>query len=618
MLPQLNLRIVRPEAPSPDDAAGANWLAALAIVPFALLGLALVWLPYLPNRAGHLGADYSVWLPDLLAGDYWQLRNGIFSIPWFNPAQCGGVPLQADPQGAFVSLPQILTFAVPPVRALQISFFAYAAAGYLGTFWLSRRFRLSRQASVLAALLFAFNSFYPARLVVGHLGFPPFMLLPAAAACLLGPLTAGPTGWILRCGSFALCLALMIEGGMLVLLPPCYLSLLMVIALYAASTGADASVPLMRLAAGTLFGLLLAAGKLAAVLSLMAHVPRDAYKLPGYLNAGETVWVALRALFIGPAADMQTHLANASIMFEHHEFEYSIGPAALALLVAFAVQCVRRRLWPTRSQRLPLDALVLLLLIPIALNTYGETWTALLKTLPVIRNSSSLLRWFAAYILPATLAAGLALDRLALRPPLRWPITAAAGLITLVSLVPGHAFYGPGGIGAYDPAPIEAAWRAAHAAGHVPPVTEIAVLHDAAGNTDTTSLLRQNGMAQGQSQLFCYDPLFGYRLENFPRGLLHPGSVFEQTPTPSGPVLNLKNPACYVFPEANACTPGAPFTAADIDQARRFVSYTPFSWRKPPWARAADWVGYILWPTTIFALIAALSIRIIARQPRRA
>ncbi len=661
----------------------SGWPAALAILPLILLGLALAWFSYLPNSAGRIGADYSVWLPTLLAGFYWHIQNGVFSVPWFNPAQCGGVPVQADPQGAFFSLAQFLIFLLPPLRALRVSFLAYAAMGYAGCFQLARCFRLSTAASVLAAMLFAFNTLYPARMVVGHLSFPPFMLLPAAAACLIGE-SRSMSGWVIRCCCFGLLLAAMVEGGMLVLLPPCYLSLLMVIALHAVVARQNSLAPLGRLAACTLLGLLLSAGKLAAVLSLMAHIPRDAYKLPGYLNIGETLWVALRALFIGPANDMQTHLANASVLFERHEFEYSVGPAALVLLLAFAVVSWRRRAWPALPQRLAMDALLLLLLVPLAVNTFNETWTGLLKTLPIIRNSSSLLRWFAAYILPVVILCGVALDRLSdlgredgntakearssflkkrtkkllfLKPfstdrgtrrriksflllffkkevlafarPTRlawgraataWLITGAAGIVTLATLLlTDRGAYGPADIGAYDPATIEAAWHEAATTGHVPPVSEIAALRDANGQIDKRSLLRQNVMAAGKSQLFCYDPLFGYHLESFPQGTLHPGSVFDRTAAGPGgtQVLNIKNPACYVFPGANACKPGDAFTAAEIDQATRFVSYRPFTWRKPIWARAADWAGYVLWPATIVALLAALTAKLI-RRPRAA
>jgi hypothetical protein len=607
----------------PHGGRGRALIAAAAWLPPVLFGLAAVWLPYLPNGAGRIGEDYSMWLPNLLAGFYWHLQNGFFGVPWFNPAQCGGIPVQADPQGEYFSLAQFLTFMVPPLRAVQITFFAFAAAGYVGTFLLARRLCLSLPAALLAATLFALNSFYAGRMVAGHLSFSPFMLLPLAAACLIGPPRPNSpvVSWVLRCASFALLLAAMLEGGMLVLIPPAYLCLLMVIALYAVVARDSFNRPLRRLIAGTVLGLILCAGKLAAVLSLMANIPRDSYKLPGYLNLAETVWVGLRALFIGPTATMQTHLANASVLFQRHEFEYSIGPAALVLLLAFAVLSWRRRAWPAKPQRLAMDALLLLLLIPLAFNTYGEVWTSFLKTLPVLRNSSSLLRWFAAYILPATLAAGLALDRLAAawRVP-AFPAAAAAASLTLAALfLSDHSAYGPTDIGGYDPSPIDAAWRAAATTGRVPPVSEIGVLKNATGQIDHFSLTRQDSMAQGQSQLFCYDALFGYRLENFPQGALHPGSVFEQTAAtaPGGPRLNLKNPACYVFPAANACRPGDAFPASDIDQATRFVSYRPFTWRKPFWAHAADWAGYIFWPATILALCTALLTRFL-RRPRPA
>ncbi len=604
--------------------APAAGLAAIAWLPPVLFGLAAIWLPYLPNAAGRIGEDYSMWLPNLLAGFYWHLQNGFFSVPWFNPAQCGGIPVQADPQGEYFSLAQFLTFAVPPLRAVQITFFAFAAAGYFGTFLLGRRLSLSLPAALLAATLFALNSFYAGRMVAGHLSFSPFMLLPLAGACLIGPPRPNSpvASWVIRCASFALLLASMLEGGMLVLIPPAYLCLLMVIALYAVVVRDSPSPPLRRLIAGTVLGLILSAGKLAAVLSLMANIPRDSYKLPGYLSLAETLWVALRALFIGPAATMQTRLANASVLFQRHEFEYAIGPAALILLLAFAFLSWRQRAWPAKPQRLAMDALIILLIVPLALNTYGAVWTPFLKTLPILRNSSSLLRWFAAYILPATLAAGLALDRIAAawRLP-AFPAAFAAASLTLVALLlSDHAAYGPADIGGYDPAPIDAAWRTAAATGHVPQVTDIGVLKNPAGQIDHFSLTRQDSMAQGESQLFCYDALFGYRLENFPQGALHPGSVFEQTDATAlgGRRLNLKNPACYVFPGANECRPGDAFRAAEIDQATRFVAYKPFTWRKPLWAHAADWAGYIFWPATILALCTAFLTRFLGRRPRPA
>jgi hypothetical protein len=77
----------------------------------------------------------------------------------------------------------------------------------------------------------------------------------------------------------------------------------------------------------------------------------------------------------------------------------------------------------------------------------------------------------------------------------------------------------------------------------------------------------------------CYWPTFGYRLENFPAGPLQLGATLEEA---APGVLNVKNPACYVFPRENACVPGDHFRTAQRDDAARFLRYEPF-----PFARSA-------------------------------
>jgi hypothetical protein len=594
----------------------SGWPAALTVLPAVLLVMGLVWLPYLPNDLGHVGADYSFWMPNLLAGYFWRLQNGIGAVAWFTPSQCGGVPFQADPQGAYFALPQFLAFVFPPVRAVQISFLAFAGAGFLSCFHLAHaRFRLATPAALLAALLFAFNGLFSARMLVGHLSFSAIMLLPAAAACLLGPKpAAGRLGsWVMRCGVFAIILAAMVEGGMLVLIPPAMLSLLMVIVIHAIATDQMSLLPLWRLCTGTALGILLAAGKLAAVASLMAHIPRDLYPLPGFATVFLTVWDGVRAVFFEPGDDMPHHIVNSFLFLEPHEFNYSVGPVPLVLMLAGGLMTWRRGLPLTRARKTMWEILLVLLLIPIALNTYGIGWNWLLKMLPVIRNASSLLRWFAAYMLPAVLGAGIALERLAEIKAFRpWPVMGAATAAAMALLVFGdRSMYGPRSIIAYSPRAIEAAWHASHDTGHVPAITNISALQDATGHIDRMSLGRQDGMVVGISQLFCYDPLFGYRLENFPHGVLHIGSVFDESgpATPGGSQLNIKNPACYVFPEANSCKPGDDFLASKLDEAAAFASYKPFPWAKPGWARFADWAGCVAWPLTLLGIAGAFLLR---------
>jgi hypothetical protein len=111
---------------------------------------------------------------------------------------------------------------------------------------------------------------------------------------------------------------------------------------------------------------------------------------------------------------------------------------------------------------------------------------------------------------------------------------------------------------------------------------------------------RNNALTHGASQLLCYEPLFGYRLEKFPIKTLRPGSVFAG----QAGHLNLKNPVCYVYPLENACTPGDHFSIEQLEIAEAFVAYKPIPFRLPAWQKTvnlcnllagAGVIGVLLW-----------------------
>src|SRR5437588_1186443 len=134
-----------------------------------LVAYSIMFRKYFPNSYNILGHDYMQQLPNLLAGYYWFHNNGVFSIPWFNPAQCGGVPFYADPGHGFYSLPQFLVLVFNPVLAINITFFVFALAGYFGFYFLlKRKFRINQPFALLGATLFLFNGFYAHRMMIGH------------------------------------------------------------------------------------------------------------------------------------------------------------------------------------------------------------------------------------------------------------------------------------------------------------------------------------------------------------------------------------------------------------------------------------------------------------------
>ena len=595
-------------------------LAGLATLAFTALWAAL-YMPLLPGPLNSLAPDYELWLTDLLAGEYWILHNGLWALPWFSPFQCGGVPFFADPQVPYLSLTQALTLAVPPMAAVQATILLAAAAGFAGTYALARLvFRMRIVWAGVAAALFLFNQFFAARMLVGHLPYYTFMLLPVLWLAVLpwpGRPVRGWPGQVLRAGLAGLLMAAMVEAGMSQIVLTMALATAMAM-LLAGVVGAADWPALGRGAAAVVVGAALSAGKLAGSLALLAQFPRDQYELPVIDGVLHLLRVTARLLFLGPwdnALDAlyQTPLsALHTSKMDQHEFYYAMTPVPLLLLAAAALLWLwqePRGIVPWLWRRLPwLAALALVCLVPLAGNLHQPALAALWKSLPLVRNSSTLLRWFAAYIPLLALAAPLALDRQtrgAFAPNAGY--AAGVALVLLLGLTASldlsyfeDLAFGPD---PFPPARIDAAWARARATGEVPPITAMSGLNRIEfGDT----------MVQGQSPLWCYWPMFGYFLEAMPMGSMHVGDALQ----PFRGRLNVRNPACDLFPRQNACAPGDQFPADRRADAQAFLDYRPFPFARPWWMEAAPWLG----SATALALAAALAwaaARLLSRPARR-
>ncbi len=99
-------------------------------------------------------------------------------FPLWTPYYCGGNVLLANPQSPFLSPFFLLVLLFGAVAGLKLEALAYLAIGLLGTFLAARKLGCSNPASILAAVVFMFGSWFALRVVVGHTTFFPFALLP--------------------------------------------------------------------------------------------------------------------------------------------------------------------------------------------------------------------------------------------------------------------------------------------------------------------------------------------------------------------------------------------------------------------------------------------------------
>lgn len=592
----MSVDIRQKTGPAARSASARHLNSERASLAFATIALgvlylvhAAIFLPFLPAANGTVGHDYGLHFPNLLTGYYWVLQNGLFAIPWFSPGQCGGFPYFPDPNVAYFSVPQVLVPFVSPMRAVQLAFLLFSLSGLLGGYILMRRgFGSSRTAAVLTAGLFLFNGFFASRMLTGHLTFHAFALAPLMMAALLPNALDRDRkrqSWAelaVRMCVAGLCLAYMFQSGMVHGIPPVLLATAVIFLIHGLCFGWSWQPWLLLTGAG-LLSLALCAGKLVSELALLSNFPRDDYPLPGIPG----LWIMLRAilqsLFLSPPADAAGIVTNTAWLLERHEWEYGVSLGAALVIAAAAVAIVSRRrvrepLAPDRM--LALSAIALLLLLPVAINWYQPAWNALLKSLPYLSNSSNMLRFFSAYIPVIVVVAGLALDRMPVSAPSVRLLVAggALGVMVVQTLATDRSYYTEK---SYPIARAEAEYARAKTTRTVPRIRSIG------DGGSGPSISSNNAMIGGVSPRDCYQPLMGYRLEKFPVGSLQPGPAM----TPAGGNLNVKNPACYLFPAENRCKPGDHFRIEEQDKAAAFLAYRPFAFEQPARQRWATWLS---------------------------
>lgn len=558
-------------------------LLAASVAVWALFYLDLI--SFFPNRNGMLGNDYGLKLPQLLDGYFWFKVNGLWPVYWFSPAFCGGVPVFAHPINHFYSVPQFLTFVIDPLSAVIWTWMGFGVLGFVGFFLLMRRVcGASASVSLLCATLFLFNGFFSSRMRVGHIDYHSFMLVPWCAFLLLRQRPAGAWSRWMRAGDTigaGLIITYMLFSGAQTVLPAFVLTVLAVclICIFYSPDRFSIKAFALGYAAACGVALALSAAKLSAIFHFLSHFPRMHYTLPQFDGIAFTLSAVYRALFTGSAhAFFTSHMIHQPYPLGPHEFDFGLTPVPLVLMAAAAILFLARgvagrgtsALFAGRLFLFPV--ICLLLAVPVLLNTYYPVWGEFLKTIPVIKNSTQCVRWFCIYIPVVILVTGMAVEDTPVLKKARHvlSVTGVAAVI-LLNMTADRGFYQSQ---TYPPERILDAYQAVRCGGVRPVITHISACVDEYGRADWR-VDRNDMLADHQSQMFCYDSVFGYLLETFPFNGIRPGPALEVR----NGYLNIKNPACFVYPDANGCLPGEHFRVDQIEDAYAFTRYRSFSFK---------------------------------------
>lgn len=549
------------------------WLASILLIT----SWCYIFLDFLPNPDGKIGHDYTYFLPRLLAGYYWFSENGFFKIPYFTPAFCGGDLFYTGPQNLYYSLPQLLTFFVNPLSAVSLTFFTFAAIGYFGFYYLLRdTFRCHKLAALLGAALFLFNNFYAYRLVIGHLSFHGFMLIPLITCFLLK--RESNANWIRSNHSYSIAPALLISyilySGGVAILPPVLFAILVLVLIYASIHRLNV-LHFKRFLTASVLAIVFSVSKLMTMVYLLENFPRDGYPLPGTDSFITALWIPFKSLFI--AAENNTALlTNIRWNFNRHEFEFGITLVPLIVFSLWTILLLTGKITIPRKtiSCIPYFVFIIIILaVPVFLNFFTPEWNGFLKKVPMIRSSSSLFRWYLIYIPFLLVLSGLAFNYLDSSKRSTQIIAGLMLAYLVVSNVKTDKTYYY--LQEYDPQIVVQNYSFISAENKIPRIRDIGYGYIYEKN----KVARGNEIfTKGISKLNCDQPLFGYKHEFLPqKENLEAG--------PIGKTVNghysLRNPACYIYPDSNLCRPGDNFFESQKTELEDFASYKPYGYRLP-------------------------------------
>jgi hypothetical protein len=596
-------------------------VVAVGFFALLLVSYHMIFSQFFPTHNGTMGHDWH-WLSGYLFAYSAYLQNG---IPFFsdgnlfstyaNPAACHASASfgLSFPKNPF----DVLVWAgLSPIAIAYAQFLSFASIGYWGMLLLLRRtFLISLPVSIFGAGIFMFNGFYVSRIMIGH-GYFAVMLLPFILYLLTSQSSVpgrSVPGQNLRSGVLAGLVAYYaVLFGVQVIAAGSLLAILGGLAIWLLRGGSFRTLIVRSLYAGAIalglsFALLYATISSPVTASAMAQ--RINYSLPVFRGLGDALYVLAQMLFIAPANIEQIYNAriiNISIAQQRHELEFGIGFISLLVLIIFfsigLLRWLRADTWwlwrANGRQWLMLLLLACILLFPLIYTTNFSVLLSFIKSIPIINATTSPQRTYLIYVVLLPVITSLALEYVL--SGWRQYGYRIVGLLLLAMVgqtaATDRTFYQNQ---PYDPTPIQQAHQVLKD-GHktLPPIETINMLADENGNLLHNQMIEANLFLYGIQHMGCYIPFYN-SVPVALLGTLHPGSVWDV----NNGYLNIKNPACNVWPKENNCEAGGHFTLEQKDWVERYIHYQSFPMNVPAQLRYATYLQAVFFFATLFLLI---------------
>ena len=559
---------------------------------FILIVHQYIFQNFFPNSKDLLGHDYEYFIPNFIFGKIW-FSNNFFSVPWFTPSFCCGIPFYADPQSMYYSIPQIIFLIFNPILSVKIIFFILSSISYVGMFLLiQRNFKYNGYVSLLCASLFLFNGFFVYRAIAGHVAYLSYIFVPLYCYFLIKSFEnrSNNSSYVYLILS-SIIFANFFHSGSSPIILIIFISILSVLLFY--SHLINSFKIFFKFILSLLLGISISLSKITSTLFFLNNFPRKyaATEFHSFISFIKTFFLSF---FLKPNEkyfnDNITSLSpfgvndekSTGVQFGVHEIEYSVSLVPIILL--FFIFFLNKKNIKLNYYNIRFFLLLdLIFSIPVFLNINFLNQFQLIEKIPILNSTWTRFRWMAIYILPIIIVSGLIIQNLNFNISQKKYLVIVMIFVLLAQNFIKDKRWHFNGQSYATKNVIDFSLKIK--TDKIPEILGPAILMDKFSNPKIVNY-KNDMFFYSYSPLTCYQPIFGYDLRKLSAQQIRFNSklmlsddsymLYANKLSEYNGRLNLFNPSCFLFPEENNCLPGDTFKILDKEKLVKFANYKKF------------------------------------------
>lgn len=547
----------------------------------------------------YVAEDYKSYIPWMIFGKIWFLKNGFLSIPHFAASLCGGTPYHADPSSFYFSFMQLFFISFDVPTAIRLTFLTFSLFGFIGMYLLcTKSFKLNKVSALIAATLFIFNGFFTSRALVGHLIYGYNAFIPIYIFLIIESAKVKKNLANIYTLVSSLLLCSFFYAGSSSFMPFALYAIILILFIYwwlFQLTG------LFKRAIYSLaLTCLLSVSKISYSLNFLKLFPREitGATLDNYFSFFYTF---ITSLFIVPDPfffDKHQYQINKTYVYLH-ELEYGIGIVPILIFFYFIFFLRKKLLFPKQNNYL----IIILLLIPSLLIVEIPYLSNIINQTPVISSTWVRSRWLSVYIIPIILGTCILINKINFKNNF---------FIIVILLTPifQNIFYIEAKKAFFPTKSYEA--KAVYSFDSINKFSnklnqntlEKVKVMFVKNDQNFTRMDINEGFVINTSDVFCYSPIFGYNLEKLPRNkIINKNERYYENLGIKNNKYNLFKPMCLLFPKENSCEIGDVYSANDEKELTNFVNYHPVNFRVSYLQQIFDFLSVATLISTIILII---------------